>query len=378
MNKTIYMTYHSNLPSFVTSRWLDLNPDYRIDFSMDAECISFLQTTFGRNVAELFKYIPRGMYKADLWRLCKLYIHGGVYADIDLVPHFTISDGLDDGSDATFYSCLNMSYDSIFQAFMKHSRARSPLLLGCLISFLINKPYKDIDNGPTRDMYQFLLYNIRHQAQPQTQHGTSTGVTDILPHTRYTLRQIRIPVTIPANEDIIPLYYFPDDVKYSISIHPDTKDADKYRFYIKDNHLFVDSDAGAGADTGTMVVDICIDLPEDEPEVIFLFEECIRIPGNISTCYISHQNKNIMDCRDARYMRDVGWVAPPSIAPSLRDSAIPSAAASAPPSIAPSAPPSIAPSLRSAATPSSAASAPPFAAPSLRSAATPSAAASPP
>jgi hypothetical protein len=314
MNKTIYMTYHSNLPSFVTSRWLDLNPDYRIDFSMDAECISFLQTKFGRNTAELFKYIPRGMYKADLWRLCKLYIHGGVYADIDLVPHFAISDGLDgvgSGSDATFYSCLNMSYDSIFQAFMKHSRARSPLLLGCLISFLINKPYTDIDNGPTRDMYQFLLYNIRHQHQ--TQHDDAAGaagVTGILPHTRYTLRQIRIPVSIPANEDIIPLYYFPDDIKYSISISPDTKDMrvlankDKYRFYIKDHHLFVDADAGA---TDTMVVDICIDLPEDEPEVIFLFEECIRIPGNISTCYISHQNKNIMDCRDVRYVRDRGW-----------------------------------------------------------------------
>jgi hypothetical protein len=318
MNKTIYMTYHSKLPSFVTSRWLHLNPDYRIDFSMDADCISFLQTTFGRNIAELFKYIPRGMYKADLWRLCKLYIHGGVYADIDLVPHFKISAALDSGScvygsGATFYSCLSMSYNSIFQAFMKHSRARSPLILGCLISFLINKPYTDIDNGPTRDMYRFLLYNIRHQ----------TGVgTTIAPHTRYTLRQIRIPVTIPANEDIIPLYYFPDDVKYSISISPDTKDEyilanrDKYRFYIKDNHLFADADADTATDTDAMVVDICIDLPEDEPEVIFLFEECIRIPGSISTCYISHNNQNIMDCRDARYIRDSGWVAlaPPSIA----------------------------------------------------------------
>ena len=331
MNKTIYMTYHSKLPSFVTSRWLHLNPDYRIDFSMDADCISFLQTTFGRNIAELFKYIPRGMYKADLWRLCKLYIHGGVYADLDLVPHFKISAALDSGScvygsGATFYSCLSMSYDSIFQAFMKHSRARSPLILGCLISFLINKPYTDIDNGPTTDMYKFLLYNIRQQTQTQTQTrqgakaGTGTG-TDIRPHTPYTLRQIKIPVTIPANEDIVSLYYFPDDIKYSISISPDTKDEyilanrDKYRFYIKDHHLIVDADADANYPM--IVVDICIDLPEDEPEVIFLFEECIRIPGSISTCYISHNNQNIMDCRDARYIRDVGWnaLAPPSIAP---------------------------------------------------------------
>jgi hypothetical protein len=141
-------------------------------------------------------------------------------------------------------------------------------------------------------------------------------------------------VTIPANEDIVSLYYFPDDIKYSISIHQDTKDAyiianrDKSRFYIKDHHLIVDADAGVNYPM--VVVDICIDLPEDEPEVIFLFEECIRIPGSISTCYISHNNQNIMDCRDARYVRDSGWnaLAPPSIAPSRSDSATPSSAAS--------------------------------------------------
>jgi len=53
------------------------------------------------------------MYKADLWRLCKLYIHGGVYADVDLVPYINI-DNLD--KDITFYSCISDSNDGIFQA----------------------------------------------------------------------------------------------------------------------------------------------------------------------------------------------------------------------------------------------------------------------
>ena len=30
------------------------------------------------------------MFKADLWRLCKLYVYGGIYADIDLVPYLSI------------------------------------------------------------------------------------------------------------------------------------------------------------------------------------------------------------------------------------------------------------------------------------------------
>ena len=80
------MTYHSQLPPVVMKRWLDLNPEYKIDFSLDNECIQFIDSELSRSISELFMHIPRGMYKADLWRLCKLYIHGGVYADVDLVP----------------------------------------------------------------------------------------------------------------------------------------------------------------------------------------------------------------------------------------------------------------------------------------------------
>lgn len=321
INKTIYMTYHSPLPAFVMSRWHENNRDYMFDFSMDADCISFLETAFSRNIAELFKYIPRGMYKADLWRICKLYIHGGVYADIDLVPHLTIS-ALDD--DVTFYSCLSMGAQFMFQAFMKQSRAKSPLILGCLVSFLMNKPYKDIHNGPCSDMYHFILYNVRHTESA----GHGSSVDRLETHKRYTIPQIKIPVFIPTNEDFVSLHYFPDDIEYSISISSDTQNADvlankeNYRFYIRDHTLFMetttatatatteDESTTATDDEQGVIVDICFDLPEDEPEVIFLFEECIRTPRDISTCYIKHQDKNIMDCRDVRYVRDKGWAIP--------------------------------------------------------------------
>jgi len=70
--------------------------------------------------------------------------------------------------------------------------------------------------------------------------------------------------------------------------------------------------AGAQEDEG-FIVDICIDLPEGEPEVVYLFQEAIRDPPKISTCYISDSNGvNIMDCRAPNYIRDYGWVnAPP-------------------------------------------------------------------
>ena len=91
INRTIYMTYKNPVPGIVYKRWKHHNPSYNIELSLDAECILFLERYINKFVAALFNYIPIGMYKADLWRLCKLYINGGVYADVDLVPHLNIN-----------------------------------------------------------------------------------------------------------------------------------------------------------------------------------------------------------------------------------------------------------------------------------------------
>lgn len=317
MNKTIYTTYHSRLPPIVLKRWHDLNPSYTIDFSLDIDCIKFLDNQFHRNIAELFIYIPRGMYKADLWRLCKLYIHGGVYADIDLVPFWSVSQITAAAPHATFYSCLSMSNNSIFQAIMVHSRARSPIILGFLVSFLYNKPYLNIDNGPTSDMYNFILYNVRATAAAS---GNEYIPDSLQPYTHYTLQQIRIPIYVSSiYDDIIPLHYFPEYfITYTISISPNTRNKwvlanrDNFKMKIENHCLIIDAkpepDTKNADDTEGFIIDICIYLPECNPEIIYLFQESIRIPSNISTCYIKDKNgTNIMDCRDRNYIRDCGW-----------------------------------------------------------------------
>lgn len=322
MNKTVYTTYHSILPPTVLNRWRELNPDYTIDFSLDVECSRFLDARFNINVSSLFSAIRRGMYKADLWRLCKLYVNGGVYADVDLVPLRSLSQITASVSTppATFYSCLSMVPAHIFQAFMVHTQARSPLILGFLTSFLYNKPYLNMDNGPTTDMYHFILYNVRAAAVASG--GLPSEIpASLQPYTHYTLRQIRIPIHVSSiHDDIIPLHYFPEYiVTYTTSISPITRNKwvlanrDKYKMKIENHHLVLETkpdaaEAEAEEDDG-YIIDICIDLPDGEPEVIYLFQEAIREPHKISTCYISDSNGvNIMDCRAPNYIRDRGWV----------------------------------------------------------------------
>ena len=285
MNKTIYMTYKTNLPDKVPSRWKKLNPNYNIDFSLDADCIDFLRNNFNDYIVNMFQSIKRGMYKADLWRLCKLYIHGGVYADIDLVPHIDI-DTLD--KDVTFYSCLSAVPRTIFQAFMVNfSKPKNPLILHFLLSFLLNKPYT-YENGPTYDMYNCLKYNLN-------------GL-DINPETKYHINEVKINVIIgSSNTNIkrINIFYFPKQVKYSIRLvnnpHPDY-----FYFKLINNFLYVkrvDKNIGWGYSHS---VDICIKSDES----FYLFQE--KLQG--SNYYVSNKSCKILDSRDVDYNRDIGWI----------------------------------------------------------------------
>lgn len=286
MNNTIFMTYKKNIPPIVFDRWKNLNKLYNIDFSLDNDCIFFLNKYLNKYIANLFKKIKIGMYKADLWRLCKLYINGGIYADVDLVPHINMNI-LD--KDITFYSCLAIDKNSIFQAFiMNNSTPKDPLLLCFIVSFLQNNPY-NYHNGPTFDMYNCISYNLNN--------------IKLMPEIKYKLSTIRIPIIVGSsikNNKEINLFYFPDDIEYTIQVKHHIY-ADTFNFKIKNNILYInrtDTNTGWGQ---KLIIDICIKANKS----IYLFEEKSYNTSDIYTCYISYKGKNIIDSRDINYKN--GW-----------------------------------------------------------------------
>ena len=48
-NNVIFMTYKKEVPKFVLDRWINLNPNYTIEFSLDDDCIKFLQDNSWRD-----------------------------------------------------------------------------------------------------------------------------------------------------------------------------------------------------------------------------------------------------------------------------------------------------------------------------------------
>jgi len=61
-----------------------VNPEFNIQLFDDNDCRDFIQNNFPKDILIAFDTLKPGAYKADLWRLCILYINGGIYADIKL------------------------------------------------------------------------------------------------------------------------------------------------------------------------------------------------------------------------------------------------------------------------------------------------------
>jgi mannosyltransferase OCH1-like enzyme len=90
--KNIFQTHKSK--SFVNSspsykKWMNSwlkysnQNDYKYFFYDDEMCEDFIKNNFEENVYQAYSRLPMAVMKADLWRYCVIYKHGGIYADAD-------------------------------------------------------------------------------------------------------------------------------------------------------------------------------------------------------------------------------------------------------------------------------------------------------
>ena len=82
----IYQTWFTkDLPAKMRER-VELikaqNPRFTHHLYDDNDCREFIQTHFKQDVLDAYDRLIPGAYKADLWRLCILFINGGIYMDI--------------------------------------------------------------------------------------------------------------------------------------------------------------------------------------------------------------------------------------------------------------------------------------------------------
>lgn len=63
-----------------------INPEFEHHLFDDTDCHTFIKDHFPKEILMAYEALAPSAYKADLWRYCVMYIHGGIYIDIKFAP----------------------------------------------------------------------------------------------------------------------------------------------------------------------------------------------------------------------------------------------------------------------------------------------------
>lgn len=109
------------------NKWKSLNSELDLKqklYNYD-ECCDLIEKYFDKELLHFFKVQPHGHFKSDLWRLCALYIHGGVYADIDQELLVPFKDFFDETID--FCGVTNMEKYNLSNGFI-YAKKENPII----------------------------------------------------------------------------------------------------------------------------------------------------------------------------------------------------------------------------------------------------------
>lgn len=145
----IYQTWSTkDLPEKMKER-VDLlktqNPEFTHFLFDDNDCRAFIKAHFDERVLNAYDRLIPGAYKADLWRLCVLYINGGIYMDIKLrcINQFKLMEL----TEQNHFVLDRLKPMSIYNSLMACQKGH-PFLLSAIHTIVENVKHKYYGNNP--------------------------------------------------------------------------------------------------------------------------------------------------------------------------------------------------------------------------------------
>ena len=135
VTKKKYMNCHE--------RWLQLNPRIKMHWFNDRDCQRFMLTQ-GERVFNAYTVLRPGAYKADLFRLCILHQHGGVYIDAEALPYVSLREMMR-GTKSKFISVLDSGSNGIHNGLIMSPRGHPFLKAGIerILRIVETRSYED-------------------------------------------------------------------------------------------------------------------------------------------------------------------------------------------------------------------------------------------
>ena len=120
-NKEIKNILHYNsILSFI-----ELNPEYEYRIFDNYECRKFIKENFEEDVVNAYDILLAGSFKADLFRYCYLYIHGGCYFDCKQILRKPLRNLIEPDEELILCNDMNGGY---FNAVMMASKKNEYIL----------------------------------------------------------------------------------------------------------------------------------------------------------------------------------------------------------------------------------------------------------
>ena len=156
--RRIMQTYKNidKVPNFVIKNIKKDNPDWEYIFMDDTQAVSFLEKEFPIEVSQKFNSFSCGAHKADLFRLCWLYINGGVYVDIDTHLLEPLEKIVKNGQLIIPITEVDKKDRRLLNCFMASTKG-DPLILDCIKS-IMKVEDKDLKK------YYCLILRVMQQA----------------------------------------------------------------------------------------------------------------------------------------------------------------------------------------------------------------------
>lgn len=157
--KWIHQTWKTKAPDphidALRSTWQQL-PGFKYSFYDDQDINAFIQRHFDGRIYRNYKRIINGSLKADFFRYCVLYVHGGVYVDVDLACLTSLENVVDFHTDTLVTAADYQEKD--FQPRNKNYRR------DCVYqAFLCCHPFHPL----MRYMINYMCFVMDHQLYPR-------------------------------------------------------------------------------------------------------------------------------------------------------------------------------------------------------------------
>lgn len=129
--KNLYQTYKSyNLPDKIKqciNLIVKTNFDFNYTFMNDEECYEFIKANFDEEFLKMYKNLPLGVMRADVWRVAIIYINGGIYCDCDVICYNNLTSLIKDQELVLFEEKNGSTSNFFFAAKPKHPALKKVL-----------------------------------------------------------------------------------------------------------------------------------------------------------------------------------------------------------------------------------------------------------